>query len=121
MLTSGTRPACSSDGVAGPVGRVGAEQPQVVPEQAGHADGGVGTVLDDGEPETAGVGGAQFLPGVAAHGHALHDHVVAVDDLTGVPGGRVVWGAGPFAGGGVDVDRGGVRPDAQVADVGEAT
>jgi hypothetical protein len=89
---------CSFEGVLGPVRWVGAEQPQVLPEQAGHVDGGVGTELDDGEPETAGVGGAQFLLGGAANGHAFHDHPVAVDDLTSVLSGRVVGVQVPLRG-----------------------
>ena len=69
--------------------------------------------------ETVGVGGAHFLHGEAADGHAFHDHPVAVDDLARVLGGRVVRGAGALAGGGVDIDVRSVGPDAQVADVGE--
>src|SRR6266704_3747163 len=108
---------CSSDGVLGPVRWVGAEQPQMVPEQAGRVDAGVGTELLDVEPEPVSVSAAQLLVGEAANGHPLQDHPVAVDDLTGVLAGRVVRGAGTVARGGVDLDVGSVGPDAQVADV----
>jgi len=52
---------CSPDGLGGPVRRVGAEQPHVIPEQADHADAGVGTEHLDVEPQTVGVSATQFL------------------------------------------------------------
>src|SRR6266487_364997 len=54
-------------GVPGPVRRVGAEQPHVVPEQAGHTDAGVGT--EDLAGPDAGVADARVEAGTAGGHH----------------------------------------------------
>src|SRR6266704_2725751 len=108
-----------ADGVFGPLRRVGAEELHVVPEQGGHANGGMGAELFDVEPETVGVSGAQFLLSDTTGGPVLHDHPEAVDDLTVVPCRRVVRSAGAVARGLVAYDVNTVGPDTQVADVRE--
>src|SRR5215831_10687161 len=65
-----------SDGFAGPVGRVGAEQPQMMPEQAAHADGRLCAEFGDDDDQAASAGSTQLL-----FDHVGHDHLVAVNDL----------------------------------------
>src|SRR5262249_28810780 len=110
------RRSCSPDGIDGPVRRVGAEQPHVILEQAGHVDAGVGTEHLNVEPETVGVSATQFLHGKAAKVVPLQDHPVAIDDLPGAA--PVLRTAGALAGGGVNHDVGSVGPDARVANAG---
>src|SRR6266487_1284863 len=70
-------PSCSPDWVCRPVRWAGAQQLQVVGEQADHVHDGMVPGLVDGHRQPAGVGGAQRLPG----GAAGDDHRVAVDDF----------------------------------------
>src|SRR5215471_2227833 len=86
-----------SDGFAGPVRPVGAEQPQMTPEQAAHADGRLCAEFGDDDDQAASAGSTQLLLD-----HVGHDHLVAVNDL-GTPlasvAGRITVEAG-----GVDVE-----------------
>src|ERR1035437_4476214 len=113
-LTCAGRCPGLADGIFGPLRRVGAEQLHVVPEQGGHANGGMGAELFDVEPETVGVSGAQFLLSDTTGGPVLHDHPEAVDDLTGVLCRRVVRSAGAVARGLVAYDVSTVGPDTLV-------